>query len=155
MHIMHIARETRYVSYSEWRNGSQFPSHRHSGLSMMELGFVVAFIYIAPYIELCKSDSSAIMHRYARLVARGSRHAYICEIHCCAPFLLSVAANQESAVFRGLARFPKTIAKQRLIGASSWISARRQPGHASFIIWRRVKTVPGLHASLLFFLVNL
>ncbi|GMP23874.1 hypothetical protein CsSME_00001327 [Camellia sinensis var. sinensis] len=71
-------------------------------------------------------------------------HTYV-KIHCYAPFLLSVAANQESAVFRGLASFPRINAKQRLIGASQWISTQGSPNiHHSI----RVKAVPGLRASL-------
>ncbi|KAF5934453.1 hypothetical protein HYC85_030624 [Camellia sinensis] len=35
--------------------------------------------------------------------------------------------NEESATFRSLARFPRITAKQRLIGASRWISAQDNP----------------------------
>ena len=48
---------------------------------------------------------------------------YIAMPFCCS----LLQQNQESAVFRGLARFPRTIAKQRLIGASQWISAQGSP----------------------------
>ena len=54
------------------------PSHRHSGLSMMELGLVVFTCAFILYWVM-QMDSSAIMHRDAWLVARGSRHADICE----------------------------------------------------------------------------
>ncbi|KAF5946311.1 hypothetical protein HYC85_016539 [Camellia sinensis] len=45
-------------------------------------------------------------------------HTFV-KIHCHALFLLSVAANQESTVFRDLACFPRNHRKKRLIGASS------------------------------------
>ena len=35
--------------------------------------------------------------------------------------------NEESVTFRSLARFPRITAKQRLIGASRWISAQGSP----------------------------
>ena len=81
-------------------------------------------------------------------------HTFV-KIHCYAPFLLSVAAYQESAVFRGLARFSRIIAKQRLIGAFQWISAQSSPNMHHSIIRSRIKAVPGLHASFIIFLVNL
>ena len=130
------------------------PSHRHSGLPMMELGFVV---FICAFILhwLAHFAPSAIMYRDAWLVARGSRHADICENTLLCPFPAVCCSKSRISGLPRLGTHFKNRCKQRLIRAASWISAQRQPGHASFFIRNVIKAVPGLHASLFIFLVNL
>ncbi|KAF5938359.1 hypothetical protein HYC85_022618 [Camellia sinensis] len=79
------------------------------------------------HIELCNSTPrpSCIDMRDWWHEDRGM-HTSV-KIHCYAPFLLSVAANKKLATFQSLARFPRIIKKQRLIGASQWISAQGSP----------------------------
>ena len=95
------------------------PSHRHSGLSMMEFRFCCVYMCIH---SILSCTIRLLGHHASRCVIGGTRiedytprrvvmHTYV-KILCHAPFLLSVTANQESAAFRSLARIPRTIANR-------------------------------------------
>ena len=162
MHIMHFAsrsgyelaraRETRCISYSEWRNVSQFTSHLHSGLPIMELGFSCVFMCMHPIFycafRLLGHHASVCLIVGTRIEECIYMWKYIAMPHSCT----LLQQNKESANFQSLARFPRITAKQRLIGASRWISAQGSPDTHHPI---RSKAVPGLHASFTVFLVNL
>ena len=79
------------------------------------------------YIELCKSAPrpSCIDMRDWWHEDRGM-HIFVKYIAM--PLSCSLLQqNRESATFRSLARISRNIAKQRLIGASQWISAQGSP----------------------------
>ena len=95
------------------------PSHRHSGLSMME--FRSCCIYMCIHFILSRAIR-LLGHHASICVIGGTRiedytprrvvmHTYV-KILCHAPLLLSVAANQKSAAFRSWARIPRTIANR-------------------------------------------
>ena len=103
------------------------------------------------YIELCNLTPrpSCIEMRDWWHEDRGV-HTYV-KILCHAPFLLSVAANQKPAVFWSYVQNSGLNCKQRLIGASQWISAPGNPSmhHSSFETEPRWSM--DLRASLLLF----
>ena len=137
MHVMHIAscseqelaraRETRCISYSVWRKASQFTSHRHSGLSMMELGFSCVFMCIHPILNcafwLLGHHASVCVIDGTRIEACIYLWKYIAMPLSCS----LLQQNEESTTYQSSARFPRITAKQRLIGASRWISAQGNP----------------------------
>ena len=95
------------------------PSHRHSGLSMME--FRSCRVYMCIHFILSRAIR-LLGHHASICVIGGTRtedytpwrvvmHTYV-KILWHAPLLLSVAANQESAAFQSLARIPRTIANR-------------------------------------------
>ena len=106
---------------------SQFPSHRHSGLSMMELGFSCSFMCIHPIL----SCAFRLLGHHASVCVIGGTRIETC-IYLCKYIAMPLSCsllqqNEESATFRSSARFPRITAKQRLIGASRWISAQDNP----------------------------
>ena len=116
-------------------------SHRHSRLSMME--FRSCCVYMC--IHFILSRAIRLLGHYASICVIGSTriedytpwrvvmHTYV-KILCHAHFLLSVAANQKSAAFQGLAQHSGVNCKQRRIGASQWISAWGDSSiHASIV----------------------
>ena len=118
-------------------------NHRHSGLSMMELGLVV-FICAFILYWVAQLNSSAIMHRYAWLVTRGSRHAYICENTLLCPFPALCCSKSRISNLPELGTLSKKNYKTEANRGIPVDFRARQPRQVSSI---RVKAVPGLHAS--------
>ena len=129
---------------------SQFTSHRHYGLYMMELGFRCSFMCIHPIL----SCAFRLLGHHASVCVIGGTRIETC-IYLCKYIAMPLSCslllqNEESATFRSSARFPRITAKHRLIGSSRWISAQGDPDTQSSI---RSKAVPGLHASFTSFLI--
>ena len=124
------------------------PSHRHSGLSMME--FRSCCVYMCIHF---------ILSRAIRLLGH---HASICVIggtriedytprrvvmHTYAKILCY--SKSEIRSLPELGTYSKNNCKQRQTGASRGILRTRRPEHTSFIVRSRFEAVPGLHANLL------
>ena len=132
------------------------PSHRHSGLSMMEFRFCCVYVCIHPIL----SRAIRLLGHHASICVIGGMriedytpwrvvmHAYV-KILCHAPLLLSVAANQKSTAFWSLARIPRTIANRGKPGHREGFSAQGNPSmhHPSFRTELRQST--DLRANLL------
>ena len=106
---------------------SQFPSHRHSGSSMMELGSCCVYTCIHSIL----SCTFRLLGHHASICVIGGTRIETC-IHLskyiAMPLSCSLSQqNQESAIFRDSARISRITAKQRLIGAFRWISAQDSP----------------------------
>ena len=110
------------------------PSHRHSGLSMMEFRFYC--VYMCIHFILSRAIR-LLGHHASRCVIGGTRiedytpwrvvmHAYV-KILCHAPLLLSIAANQKSTAFRSLARIPRTITNRGKPGHHKGFSDKGNP----------------------------
>ena len=110
------------------------PSHRHSGLSMME--FRSCCVYMCIHFILSRAIR-LLGHHASICVIGGTRiedytpwrvvkHTYV-KIHCHAPLKLSDAANQKSAAFRSLARIPRTIATKYKPGHRKGFFAQGNP----------------------------
>ena len=94
----------------------------HDGVSVLLCLYVHSF-----HIESCNSTP-----RPSCIEMRGwwheDRGMHTCvKILCHAPFLLSVATNQESTAFQSFAQYSGLNCKQRLIRASQWIFAQGNP----------------------------
>ena len=131
------------------------PSHRHSGLSMMELGFRWVFMCIHSIL----SNANRLLGHHASICGIGGTRIETC-IHLwkyiamplSCSLLQQIKNQQSSGAWRA---FQKKYCKTEANWGIPVDFRARQPRHASSIIWRRIKAVPGLHASLLLFLVNL
>ena len=124
------------------------PSHRHSGLSMMELGFSCSFMCIHPIsscaFRLLGHHASVCVNGGTRIEAsKHLRKNNAMPISCS---LMQQIKNQRSS--EAWHAFQEQMQTEANWGIVMDFRAR-QPKHTSF---RRVKAVPGLHASLLAFL---
>ena len=127
---------------------SQFPSHRHSGLSMMELGFSCSFMCIRPIL----SCAFRLLGHHASVCVIGGTRIETC-IYLCKYIAMPLSCsllqqNEESATFGAWHAFQEKVSTEANWGIPVDFRAR-QSGHASSI---RSKAVPGLHASFICFL---
>ena len=77
------------------------------------------------------------------------------QIHCYAPFLLSVVAKSGISNFWGIGTHFKNRCKQRLIGAFRWISAQDNPGmHHSSEARQSLASTPDLFTFVVNLLIN-
>ena len=134
---------------------SQFPSHRHSGLSMMELGFSCSFMCIHPIL----SCAFRLLGHHASVCVIGGTRIETC-IYLCKYIAMPLSysllqQNEESATFLGLGTHFKNRCKQRLIGAFRWISAQDNPDmHHPSEARQSLACTPVLFAFLVNSLIN-
>ena len=126
---------------------SQFPSHRHSGLSMMELGFSCSFMCIHPIL----SCAFRFLSHHASVCVIGGTRIETC-IYLCRYIAMPLSCsllqqNEELATFGAWHAFQEKVSTEANWGIPVDFRAR-QSGHASSI---RSKTVLGLHASFICF----
>ena len=127
---------------------SQFPSHRHSGLSMRELGFSCSFMCIHPIL----SCAFRLLGHHASVCVIGGTRIAECIPLCkyiAMPLSCSLLQqNEESAPFGVWHAFQEKVSTEANLGMPVEFLAR-QSRHAASI---RSKSVPGLHASFICFL---
>ena len=133
---------------------SQFPSHRHSGLTMMELGFSCSFMCIHPIL----SRAFRLLGPHASVCVIGGTRIETC-IYLCKYIAMPLSCsllqqNEESATLRLGTHF-KNRCKQRLIGAFRWISAQANPDmHHPSEARQSLACTPVLSAFLINSLIN-
>ena len=127
------------------------PSHRHSGLSMMELGFSCVFMCIHPILNCA---IRLLGHHASVYVIGGTRIEaciYLWYTLLC-PYPALCCSNPR---INKLPEFGALSKKNHKTEANRGIPVdfrAKQPKHTAFI---RSKAVPGLHASFTAFLVKL